>query len=284
MATFTNQATLTYNNGVAVSNTVTGELIDALTVTKTAVTETYRPGKRLTYAVSLKNTGSADYTGLTVTDDLGKYTVGAVTAVPLTYESGSILYYINGVLQAEPTVAAGPPLTVSGISVPAGGDAVLIYVAQANEYASPEIEGTITNTASVTGSGITSPITAEETVNAVAAAELTVNKAVNPTTVVGNGPLTYTFTISNSGATAVTAADNATVTDTFEPRLSITSVTFNGAAWAAPANYTYNAATGEFATVPGQITVPAATYSQDPETGRWSVTPGTSVLTVTGTL
>ena len=136
----------------------------------------------------------------------------------------------------------------------------------------------------MTGGGITAPITAEETVNSAAAAELTVNKAVNPTTVVGNGPLTYTFTISNSGATAVTAADNATVTDTFEPRLSITSVTFNGVAWAAPANYTYNAATGEFATVPGQITVPAATYSQDPETGRWSVTPGTSVLTVTGTL
>ena len=42
--------------------------------------------------------------------------------------------------------------------------------------------------------------------------------------------------------------------------------------------------TGEFATVAGQITVPAATYVQDPLTGLWSVQPGVAVLTVTGTV
>ena len=48
--------------------------------------------------------------------------------------------------------------------------------------------------------------------------------------------------------------------------------------------YNYNEATGQFNTVPGQITVPAATYTQDPVTGVWSVMPGTVVLTVTGTV
>ena len=38
------------------------------------------------------------------------------------------------------------------------------------------------------------------------------------------------------------------------------------------------------ATVPGAITVPAATFTQDPETGAWSVAPGTVTLTVTGTI
>ena len=42
--------------------------------------------------------------------------------------------------------------------------------------------------------------------------------------------------------------------------------------------------TGQFATVAGQITVPAATYSQDPATGVYVVQPGVSTLTVTGTV
>ena len=46
----------------------------------------------------------------------------------------------------------------------------------------------------------------------------------------------------------------------------------------------YYETTGEFATVPGQITIPAAVYTQDPVTGEWSVEPGVSVLTVTGTV
>ena len=32
----------------------------------------------------------------------------------------------------------------------------------------------------------------------------------------------------------------------------------------------------------GRITVPAATYTQDPDTGGWVVTPGVSTLVVTG--
>ena len=85
------------------------------------------------------------------------------------------------------------------------------------------------------------------------------------------------------GNTSAAATDNAVVTDIFDPVLSDISVTFNNEAWTEPVNYTYNEATGSFATVAGQITVPAATYSQD-ETGAWVVNPGVSVLRVTGTI
>ena len=49
-------------------------------------------------------------------------------------------------------------------------------------------------------------------------------------------------------------------------------------------DYTYNTATGEFATVAGKITVPAATYTQNAATGLWTTTPGTATLTVSGTV
>ena len=79
MATFTNQATLTYNGGTASSNITTGELLEVLTATKTAVVPTYRSGRPITYLITLVNAGTADLTGLTVADDLGGYTFNGAT-------------------------------------------------------------------------------------------------------------------------------------------------------------------------------------------------------------
>ena len=84
--------------------------------------------------------------------------------------------------------------------------------------------------------------------------------------------------------TAALAATGAVVTDTFDPVLSNLAVSYNGTAWSDPANYSYNATTGTFATQEGQITVPAATFTQDAATGEWTVTPGAGTLTVTGTI
>ena len=73
-------------------------------------------------------------------------------------------------------------------------------------------------------------------------------------------------------------------TDTFNPILTDITVTFNDVVWSSPVNYTYDETTGEFATVPGQMTIPAAVYAQDPTTGEWIIEPGVGVLTVTGTV
>lgn len=60
-------------------------------------------------------------------------------------------------------------------------------------------------------------------------------------------------------------------------------MTYNSDAWLA-SNYTYDPATGLFLTVPAAITVPAASAVQDPETGAWTVTPGSATLQITGTI
>ena len=90
--------------------------------------------------------------------------------------------------------------------------------------------------------------------------------------------------IQNTGNTAATTSDSIIVTDTFDPILNPITVTFNDTQWASPTNYTYNSTTGEFSTLDNQITVPAATYTQNPATGAWVVTPGVSKLTITGTV
>ena len=284
MAIFSNQATLTYNGSSTNSNIAYGEILDVLVATKTAVEGSYTPGQLVTYVVTLRNTGNAALTGLTVTDDLGGYVFNAATVYPLTYEAGSVAMFTNGVPQAAPTVAAGPPLVFSNITVPAGGDVVLVYQAQANAYADPAVGGTIDNTVTVTGDGLSAPITATETVNAEAAPMLTISKSITPAQVVDNDQVTYTFVIQNSGNEAVVATDNAAITDTFNPILTALTVTFDGTAWTQGVEYNYDETTGLFTTVPGQILVPAATYTQDPTTGIYTATPGIATLVVTGTI
>lgn len=283
MAQFYNQATLSYNDNVINSNIVSGEIVEVLSATKTAILDSYTVGDEITYVISIVNSGETAVTGLTITDNLGEYTFGAGTLVPLTYVDGSVRYFSNGVLQPAPAVTAESPLTIDGVTVPAGGNVLVIYKATVNSFAPLDVEGTVTNSAVISGGG-TTPITVSSTISAAPGLNLTITKAVTPEVVAVNGQLTYTFTIQNTGSVPATAADNLVVTDIFDPILDITSVTFNGEAWTEPADYTYNELTGLFTSAAGQITVPAATYTQDPNTGAWVINPGVSVLRVTGTI
>ena len=167
--------------------------------------------------------------------------------------------------------------------VPAGGSAVLIYETTATPVAPLATGSSITNTATITGGGLTTPITAQATVETANSADLTISKALSPTTVTENGRITYTFVISNTGNTEATATGNVVVTDTFAPILRNIAVTYNGTAWTEGTNYTYNAATGVFTTLAGQITVPAASFTQNTD-GTFTVTPGTATLVITGTV
>ncbi len=284
MATFYNQATLSYNGISTVSNITTGEIVDLLSVTKAALSDVYTASGCVVYAVSIVNAGTTALSGLTLTDNLGAYTVTGGSAVPLTYRDGAIRYYVNGVLQTAPTVAETSPLTLTGIRVPAGGNALVLYETLVNQFAPLDADGQIDNTVTVTGQGISTSVSATATVSADAEPLLSISKSLSPAVVSESGQITYTFLIENRGNSAADAADAVSVTDVFTPVLNAVSVAFNGTAWTLGTQYTYDTATGVFSTVAGQITVPAATFDQDAQTGEWTVSPGTAVLTVTGTV
>ena len=249
MAKFTNQAQLRYGNAVANSNITVGEILEVLSASKTAVRKNYGQNDTVTYSISIVNAGTAAVGGLTLTDKLGAYTFDTKTLTPLNYVEGTIKYYINGVLQ----------------------------------YAPLGVEGYITNQAVLSGGGIT-PVTVEETVNAQNGPVLTITKSVSPVPVTENGTLTYTFLIQNFGNTPADEQEEVVVTDTFQPILSGLTVSYNGTAWTAGEDYTYDETTGLFTTTAGKITIPGATYQQNADTGVWSVSPGSAVLVVKGTL
>ncbi len=284
MAQFTNQAQLTYNNRTINSNTTTGNLVEALSASKDAVRSNYSQSNTLAYVINLINSGAVALTGISLSDNLGGYEFNAGTVYPLNYVNGSIKFYVNGVLQSAPSVTAGPPLVISGITVPAGGNASLVYEASLTEYAPMALGSTIENTATITGTGITSPLSASATVNASSDPELAIVKSVEPATVSGAGTLTYTFVIQNYGNTEASASANAVVSDTFSPVLGNLTVSLDGSILSVNDDYTYDSSGGVFATVAGRITVPKATFTQNEATGAYTVTPGTTVLTVSGTV
>ena len=287
MATFSNTASLAYNGMVRTSNTTIGELVDALAINKTSVSDNYYANGRVTYSVTITNSGTAPFTDITFTDNLGAYTFGTQTLVPYNYEDGSLQYYVDGVLQATPTIEAGPPLRVSGINVPAGGNALLVYEVSTNAYAPLDTTGTITNTASIQGAGLAAPISDSDTIPVRQAPDLTITKMMSPTTVTENGTITYTVTIQNYGnveASDATGNNSVILSDTFNPVLEPVSTTLDGNQISRTGQYTYDSTTGEFATTAGTITVPAATYTQDPVTGIWSTNPGVTTIEVTGTI
>lgn len=300
MPAFYNQATLTYGDRVVNSNTVQGELSAALRLEKTALQERYRPGDMISYAISVINSGATDAEDLQLTDDLGAYDFGSGTLVPMEFVRGSAKYYVNGELQDGPDMSAEVPLTIRGVSIPAGGNAIVLFTARVNEFAPLGSCATLTSTARLdrgasaglaraaampaAESGVTLPLSASSDIHPETEALLTIHKSLTPTTVSVGEPLTYTLRIENSGATPVQAGDGAMVTDRFDPLLDISSVRYNGEEWTSPANYSYDRSSGLFSSAAGQLIVPAATFTQSVHTGRWQIEPGVSTIEITGTL
>ena len=283
MATFYNKATLSYGGNVVNSNTTEAELLSGLGITKNPITETYTAGSDVVYAVTLSNMGSVSYNALTVTDDLGAYTLpGGASVNPLTYVAGSLIYYLNGAVQPTPTISVTDSLSIEGINLPPNSTATFIYAAKSNEFAPLSAGSSITNTVTTNGGAGVGEITATATVNAVQSPELTIAKAVCPAVLNDNDSLTYTIIVQNLGNVPIVATDGVVISDVFNPILSDITVELNGVALEEGTGYTYNTVSGEFSVVNGVITVPAATYTQDSITGTITTTPGVTVLTITG--
>lgn len=280
----TNQASIAYryNNqsASAVSNIASAVLNDTLSVEKVSLESTYRPGEEITYVITVTNGGSSALAGVSVTDDLGAYTVGGQTVTPLTY-TGPAIFFIDGVYNGNVT----PTVTADGISfgpttLGAGAVAQVIYKATVNNFAPITEGGEITNTVTATAAGNNTPISDSNTITADSFADVTITKTMAPSDVSEGDALTYTFVISNYGNAEAT---DIVLTDAFDPAPQNITVQVNGTVVPAT-DYEYANGVLTLPTTPGatELSLPPATITQDPATGEVIVTPSTLTVTVTG--
>ena len=286
MAQITNQANLTFNygdtSGSAVSNIASATLLDPLSVEKTSVGTTYRAGDRITYVLSVQNNGNVTVTDINLVDDLGTYTRPDGTSLtPLTYDNEAALYIdgeFSSVIQGMETLSS---VTFRIPSLAPGSNALVIYHATVNEYAPLTPGASVTNTVNVTAPSISSTISDSNTVTVENYAEIVILKEMSPDPVSDGDLLTYTFTVTNTGNIPAT---NVILTDNFNPAPANITVTVDGQTVPAT-DYTYE---NGLLTLPTgnnyEMTVPAATVTQDPVTGISTVTPGILLITVTGTI
>jgi Na+-driven multidrug efflux pump len=100
--------------------------------------------------------------------------------------------------------------------------------------------------------------------------------AANPNDVSATEGDALSFTVKLSNASSTSTSFDFVLKDGTATSDDYGSATFSN-------GVTYDAATGTFATIAGQIAVPAATYTQETD-GTYTVTPGTTTVTVTGTV
>ncbi len=280
-----NQATLTYryglNTGSAASNIATATLQGPLSIEKTSLDASYRAGTELTYILMIANNGSMPLSNASIADDLGTFSLpGPVDVRPLSY-IGPARLYVNGAFQAElAPETASESVTFALPELPANAVAMLIYKVRVNEYA-PLWEGsTIVNNAVGTAVGLCEPAVSSYAITIDSYADVRILKTMSPDPVTDGNTLTYAFNIYNYGNVG---AEEIVLRDAFAPAPLTVAVTVDGVP-VGSSQFSYLEGVFRLPRADGgaAYAVPAATFTQDPQTGFITVNPGHMLVTVSG--
>lgn len=287
MPSIENFATVRYTSGgvteTKISNIAEISVESAVGFTKTSLGSTYGDNSILTYILTLTNSSGSVINGSTITDNLGTYVFGSTELTPLEYVAPAVLL-ING---QDVSVQLGVDASVLGNltftipTIPAGATANIIYKAQVNDFAPLAVNSTITNTSTFESNSECADSTASSTVSVANAANIQIIKQMCPNPVICGDTITYTIRIYNYGNTA---AENVILTDDFNPAPDNITVSRDGVLLLGT-DYTYIAGTLTVPSASGTaVTVPPATFTQDPVTGLITITPSVVEYTITGTI
>ncbi len=172
-----------------------------LSVSKSDFPDPVPVGQPLTYTVTITNNGPVAVASVTLTDKLPANTV-FVSSIPPAPDCTQVSKVIT--------------CTLGLLDVNANTTVTIVVT--------PTVDGIITNTATVTGSGndlVTGNNVATQTTTVLPAANLSISKSDAPDPVNAGNILTYTLTVVNNGPSS---AQNVVVTDTLPLSVSVTNV------------------------------------------------------------
>jgi uncharacterized repeat protein (TIGR01451 family) len=231
-------------------------LTPALTITQAASSATATPGQKVTYTITVTDTGQTPYTGATVTDGLTGVIDDSAYNQDAAATTGTVTF-------------TSPNLTWTGNLTP-GQAATITFTVTVNnpDTADYDLTSTLTSTAagSNCGTGSTDPRCAAT----VPVATLTIVNTANVSTATPGSTIGYTVTITNTGQTSY---EDATVTDPLTGVIDDAAYNSDAAATAGSVTYTSpnltwtgNLAVGAAATITYSVTV------SNPDTGDKIIT------------
>lgn len=287
MPTIENFATVSYTSGgiteTKVSNIAEISIESAVGFTKTSLGNTYSDNSVLTYILTVTNSSASNITGSTVTDNLGTYVFNTTELTPLEYVAPAVLLINGQDVSAQLGVDASTQgsLIFTLPSIPAGATANIIYKAQVNDFAPLALNSTIVNSSTFESNSECADANASATVSVANAANISIIKQMCPNPVICGDTITYTIKIYNYGNTA---AENVVLTDDFNPAPDNITVSRNGVLLLGT-DYTYiNGLLSITSSLGESVTVPPASFTQDPITGIITITPSVIEYTITGTI
>jgi uncharacterized repeat protein (TIGR01451 family) len=233
-------------------------LTPALTIVKTASSATATPGQKVTYTITVTDTGQTSYTGVTVADDLTGLLDDAVYDADAATTAGAVSY-------------ASPVLTWTGNLTPGQAATITYSVTVDNPETGDKV---LTDSVTSAAAGSNCPVsggTDPRCASTVPVAILTIINTANVSTTTPGSTVGYTITVTNTGQVSY---NGATFTD---PLSGVTddAVAFgnDGATTVGTINYTApnltwtgDLAPGQAATITYNVTV------SNPDTGDKTLT------------
>ncbi len=215
----------------------------SISAVKTVTPEYFAPDDRIAFIITITNSGSESLTNVKITDDL--------TALSMTYVSGSAVYSINGGVPVSLEEDSGSNVIFTLPVTLDAGDIATVYflVKTPGEDDIPDTE-TITNCADITASEISGNVSTNCAVITLRYANIEATKTASSNAINCNGELNYTIRLENTGNIA---ADSIVVTDQLPEGYSVSRITLNGETLTRGTDYTLtdNLLT---ITIPGSIT------------------------------
>ncbi|MGW2401704.1 DUF7927 domain-containing protein [Kitasatospora sp. NPDC001664] len=218
-----------------------------LELTKTATPNPAKLGDTVTYTITARNTGAADFTGAVIGDDLtGTLALG-------DYQNDAAAKDGTGAALTAPTYTA-PKLSWTG-TVAKGGSVVITYTVKVSKVTATPGVNKVEAEGSTCPPGSTDPACS----TTVTVKHLTVRKTANTTEVKPGDKVSYTITVTNDGSAAYPGAsfsdDLSKVIDTAAYNNDHTA-SAGTASYAAPVlSWTGDLAVGASATVTYSVTV-----------------------------
>lgn len=196
------------NNSATDDDTVIGDLMADLSITKDDGLTTATPGDMLTYTIVASNAGPNDDPSVTLTDTLPADLICTFTSVAAGGATGN--------------TAAGVGDLAETLSMPNGSSVTYTLTCTIDIDAIGTLSNTATITSSITDPDMNNNSATDDDTVLVQMADLSITKDDGVTSAIPGSQITYTITASNTGPNDVTGA---TVADTFPAELLNCSTT-----------------------------------------------------------